>query len=202
MKETSTDKIGAPIVSLESRVRDILVVEDNAMLRNFIVGALLREGYHVISAATAEEAERWIIDSMNTQKDSPYFDVIISDDQLGDGMGSELLLHYRRNQPPLDNTYMLLMSGTYRDEKKDRGLQELKQHSISYLCKGEGNIVERIKERIKTDTSIYFAEMLARKQAAQKPEPRPLPYALEIPTQPYRQSPQTTNVPPGPITLD
>ena len=196
MKERKTDEVGVPMVSLENRVRDILVVEDDTMLRNFVVGALKREGYNVVSTATAKDAYTHIMNSINPYSDAtPYFDVIISDDQLGDGNGSELLLECRQRYKKLDSTYMLLMSGTYRDDKKDEGLQRLRERGIDYLCKVDGRVIERIKEMIKTNAQTYFAEILAKekqKQSVQLP-----PTNL---TSPYQQ--QAVKVPLGPITSE
>lgn len=196
MRQKKEDRIGKAIIALEDRIKDILVVEDNDILRGFIVGALQREGYNVVSTAYAGDAHRYIHSSIDRKSDTPYFDVIISDDKIIDGTGSEILLEFRKEHRELDNTYMLLMSGTFHGEREDRGLEELRKHGIDYLCKVDGNIIDQIKAKLKTNAPEYFAECLMRKSFMQGPTH----YPKNAHT--HYEQPAEDKIPPGPITLD
>jgi len=75
---------------LASPIAQILVVDDEPDLRTLYELTLVREGYHVDSAATL--ADGW------QQLQERRFDVVITDMRLPDGMGLELLLRMQAEQ--------------------------------------------------------------------------------------------------------
>ncbi|MDA0323878.1 MAG: response regulator [Verrucomicrobia bacterium] len=77
----------------------ILVVDDNVNLSVFVVAALTRDGFHVTSVASAEEACDFL--------DQNAVDVLVSDVQLPAMSGIDLLKHVRIEHP---DVVVLLLS--------------------------------------------------------------------------------------------
>ena len=75
----------------------ILVVDDEPDLRTLYELTLLREGYHVSTAATLQEAH----EQLQTQR----FDVVITDMRLPDGFGMELLHALDRKSTRLNSSH-------------------------------------------------------------------------------------------------
>ncbi len=84
-------------------IRTILVVDDNADLREPLKAALELEGYRVRAAASAQEA-------LALQSDSPA-DVLVSDIFMPDMDGMELIDRFRALYP---RTAIVAMSGDAR----------------------------------------------------------------------------------------
>jgi DNA-binding NtrC family response regulator len=71
----------------------VLVVDDEAMVRDIIAEGLQDEGFHVAEAATAEEAL-----TLSARREPP--EVVVTDVRLGDGMdGIELVGEVHRQWP-------------------------------------------------------------------------------------------------------
>jgi DNA-binding response OmpR family regulator len=80
--------------------RSILVVDDDAPLRNFVTLALEKKGYRVASAADGRRAG----EAMKRAK----FDLVITDLLMPDCDGLELITHVRRGYPAVR---IIAMSG-------------------------------------------------------------------------------------------
>lgn len=92
---------------------NILLVEDNRVLRRWIRDALEREGFFVESARSAEEAE-WLGSCY-------HFDVLITDWHLSVGKdGFDVLAHVRRKSP---NIFAVLISAAADSQLAERAWQ-------------------------------------------------------------------------------
>lgn len=80
--------------------KHILIVDDEADIRDLLAQALEADGFRVTSVATAAEALR------AGQKDPP--DLIISDLQLEDSDGLEMIARFKSIQP---NLAVILLTG-------------------------------------------------------------------------------------------
>ncbi len=91
----------------------VLVVEDERLVRDLVVNALLRQGYHVHEAVSAEEALE-AIDTLETRVDLLLTDVVLP------GMnGRDLYREIHRRSP---ETSVLFMSGYTGDVVTERGV--------------------------------------------------------------------------------
>ena len=119
----------------------ILVVDDEPDLRTLYELTLLREGYHVSTAATLEEAH----EQLQTQR----FDVVITDMRLPDGFGMELLHALRDQQRPercvvmtaygsAENAVEALRSGAFDYLTKPVDLKQFRSVVASAVQGGEG----------------------------------------------------------------
>ena len=99
----------------------ILVVEDDAGVRSFLLDTIAGEGYDATGVASAEEA----IQAFETEK----YDILLTDIQLPGQSGLELLSHCRRLNP---NVYMLVMTGYGTVETAVRAM---KLGAADFLCK-------------------------------------------------------------------
>jgi two-component system, cell cycle sensor histidine kinase and response regulator CckA len=102
----------------------ILVVEDDQVLRDVIVDVLDRSGYHVLQAATGQQAtDAWAKQGANV-------DLLLTDLIMSEGLtGLELAQRLRRQRPGLK---VVIMSGHILDH----GLESLPaQEKILYLQK-------------------------------------------------------------------
>ncbi|QOZ80668.1 response regulator [Bradyrhizobium sp. CCBAU 53351] len=76
----------------------VLLVEDDPLIREFVVDALREAGYHVIHASTGEEALAWC--------DRRVADVLITDVRLpGQVDGWQIAERYREQYPNLPVVY-------------------------------------------------------------------------------------------------
>ena len=76
----------------------VLVVEDDPLIREFVVEALREAGYHVVHASTGEEAMAWC--------KRRFADVLITDIQLpGKIDGWQIAEHCREHDPELPVIY-------------------------------------------------------------------------------------------------
>jgi CheY-like chemotaxis protein len=76
----------------------ILVVEDDALIREFVVEALREEGYHVIHAANGEEALAWC--------GRRIVDILITDVKLSGSVdGWQIAERCREHNPELPVIY-------------------------------------------------------------------------------------------------
>ena len=123
-------------------------------------------------------------------------DAIISDDRLGAGMprGSEILLGLRERKE-MEETYCILMSGTYADEADGKERVELAVHKIDYLPKVSKTLIQDLKKRLTDDAPKYFARRVEELDA-ERSAARMQPSGESGSNSSYRF------VPPGPITLD
>lgn len=78
----------------------ILVAEDEAVVRDMVVAALERNGYHVVAASTGEEAVR-LIDRMGEE-----IDLLLSDVVMPGMSGPDLYDRARRTRPDLKAVFM------------------------------------------------------------------------------------------------
>ena len=119
----------------------ILVVDDEPDLRTLYELTLLREGYHVSTAATLQEAH----EQLQTQR----FDVVITDMRLPDGFGMELLHALRDQQRPercvvmtaygsAENAVEALRSGAFDYLTKPVDLKQFRSVVASAVQGGEG----------------------------------------------------------------
>ncbi len=119
----------------------ILVVDDEPDLRTLYELTLLREGYHVSTAATLQEAH----EHLQTQR----FDAVITDMRLPDGFGMELLHALRDQQRPercvvmtaygsAENAVEALRSGAFDYLTKPVDLKQFRSVVASAVQGGEG----------------------------------------------------------------
>jgi DNA-binding NtrC family response regulator len=99
----------------------ILVVEDDARLRNVLLEALSLEGHELESAESAEKA----VEILEKKK----FDVLLTDVNLPGKSGLELLPICQQFNP---NTYLLVMTGF---ASVDTAIQAMKLGAADFLCK-------------------------------------------------------------------
>ena len=59
-----------------------MVAEDNAALRDYLVGVLRAEGYEVAEASTADDLLNTLTMSLHTDLGSAEFDLVIAEDRL------------------------------------------------------------------------------------------------------------------------
>jgi len=83
----------------------ILLIDDSEMVR-LTTGAILEESYEVAEADSLAEAR--------TQLAARAFDVIILDQHLGDGLGTDLIPEIRRRLP---QAKVVVMSGSAAPEE-------------------------------------------------------------------------------------
>ena len=102
----------------------ILVVEDDAMVRLFIVGQLREQGYAVFEAETGEEAI-----ALLTGEHPPWISTLFTDIQLGGKLsGWEVAETFREANPKIQVIYA---SGRYQDDER-RVLWEHVLHQALY----------------------------------------------------------------------
>jgi two-component system, OmpR family, response regulator len=102
--------------------KHILIVDDEAAIRNLLTEFLTRSGYRVTDANSPTEAQRIV------QQDPPQ--LIISDLQLADSDGLEMLDQLKAALP---DTPMMLLTGVLFDPKVIR--EVLSKKVSSYLQK-------------------------------------------------------------------
>lgn len=84
--------------------KHILIVDDEVTIRELLTGYLTANGYRVTAAASVHEATRL------AEKEPP--DLLISDLQLEDGDGFEIIERIKRKQPELP---VILLTGVLFD---------------------------------------------------------------------------------------
>lgn len=87
----------------------ILLIDDEAEIRNLLTRALSARGYQVSSAASGAEAKRILLDTVP--------DLIISDLQLEDTDGLALIADLKRSNPM---TEIILLTGVLFDSETIR----------------------------------------------------------------------------------
>jgi CheY-like chemotaxis protein len=98
-------------MTAKSDIRRILVVEDDAMVRLFIVGQLREQGYAVFEAETGEEAI-----ALLTGEKPPWITILFTDIQLGGKLsGWEVAEAFREANPKIQVIYA---SGRYQDDER------------------------------------------------------------------------------------
>jgi CheY-like chemotaxis protein len=102
-------------MTAKSDTRRILVVEDDAMVRLFIVGQLREQGYAVFEAETGEEAI-----ALLTGENPPWITILFTDIQLGGKLsGWDVAEAFREANPKIQVIYA---SGRYHyDERRVSG---------------------------------------------------------------------------------
>lgn len=125
----------------------ILVVEDEAPIRDLLATVLRREGYEVQTAATRREAQRLV-------EGQPRFDVAILDVQLPDSSGVELLEWLVERTPW---TQAVMSTGDSNLETVRRCMRAgtydylLKPFEIHALVQTVGRALRRGEERARVD---------------------------------------------------
>lgn len=96
----------------------VLVVEDDPLIREFVVEALREAGYHVVHASTGEEAMAWCR--------RQFADVLVTDIMLpGKIDGWQIAEHCRQHDPELPVIYATGFSPvTARPVPGSRSLQK------------------------------------------------------------------------------
>ena len=122
----------------------ILIVEDEEGVREFVKGALDRNGYRIFEAANAEEA----LDIFEKEKGD--FDLVLSDMVLADKSGLQLIEQFRSCKPELG----ILLSSGYTDEKsqwsaiREKGYRFLqKPYALVDLLQTVREVIESSKEQ-------------------------------------------------------
>jgi DNA-binding NtrC family response regulator len=99
----------------------ILVVDDELVIRESLAGWLKRDGYHVSTVSSGEEA----LDSLQYNS----FDVILLDIQMDGISGMEVLIHVKEEYPDID-VIMITAFGSVPS-----AVQAMKSHAFDYLLK-------------------------------------------------------------------
>ena len=99
------------MMTTKPRSRCILVVEDDSMVRLFIVGQLREQGYVVFEAATGEEAI-----CLLTAEHPPWISTLFTDIQLGGKLsGWDVAEAFREANPKIQVIYA---SGVCHDAER------------------------------------------------------------------------------------
>jgi PAS domain S-box-containing protein len=106
-KNTDKDQIESLKIDLNSKNRNLLLIEDETEVRMFVTEFLEVNGYNVYPANGKKEALELF------ESNEGNFDLVFSDVVLGDGNGIEIIEHLKSINPGLP---VLLTSG-YADEK-------------------------------------------------------------------------------------
>jgi two-component system chemotaxis response regulator CheY len=102
---------------------NVLVVEDSATMRSFVVAALEAEGFEVTTAKSGFEALKVL------KQDT--FKIIITDVNMPDINGLEVV-RFVRDNPNHKQTPLLIISTDGRDKDRERGM---KLGATDYLIK-------------------------------------------------------------------
>jgi two-component system chemotaxis response regulator CheY len=102
---------------------NVLVVEDSATMRSFVVAALEAEGFEVTTAKSGFEALRVLKERK--------FDLVITDINMPDINGLEVVKHVREN-PNHKEIPLIIISTDGRDRDRERGM---KLGASDYLIK-------------------------------------------------------------------
>ena len=98
-QETERDEIAAP-TKAAAGVREALVIEDEAPVRDLLVRLLGRRHYRVTAAASFREAQ--------LASDGRTFDLVLCDVRLADGNGAECLRHLTKAQPAIGRRFVFV----------------------------------------------------------------------------------------------
>jgi len=94
VKPVDSDALRSKVERLiGNKQADVLVVDDDPMIRDLLVRILSREGFSVVAVPCVDDA----IETMSTTR----FSVVISDIEMPDRSGLDLLHHIRQNSPRL-----------------------------------------------------------------------------------------------------
>jgi two-component system chemotaxis response regulator CheY len=104
---------------------NVLVVEDSATMRSFVVAALEAEGFEVATAKSGFEALKVLKD------DKHQFQLIITDVNMPDINGLEVV-RFVRDSPTYKQTPLIIISTDGRDRDRERGM---KLGASDYLIK-------------------------------------------------------------------
>jgi len=106
-------------LSRESLLEDIspsngrlLVAEDNAALREYLVAVLRAEGYEVVQASTADDLVDTLAVSFRTDVGSGEFDLVVAEDRLV--LRGELALVNRQTEGAITPPFVLI--GSFLDQ--------------------------------------------------------------------------------------
>ena len=99
----------------------ILVVDDELVIRESLAGWLRRDGYHVSSVPSGEEA----IETLKINS----FDIILLDIQMDGISGMDVLTHVKEHYPDID-VIMITAFGSIPS-----AVQAMKSHAFDYLLK-------------------------------------------------------------------
>jgi two-component system torCAD operon response regulator TorR len=98
-------------MSKPAGVARVLIVEDDAIIREIVTGCLAAEGFETVSVASAAAAGARLV--------AGGFDLALVDVQLPDGSGLELVERLRRQQ----DVAVIYMTGLGSPEARVRGLE-------------------------------------------------------------------------------
>lgn len=118
----------------------ILVVEDEAPMRNMIVGVLQQAGYTVVVATNGKEGHELAL--------SEQPDLIVTDNFMPIMNGADMVTSIRKNQPWGAKVPVLLMTNVSSMEEINKTLQA---GGVDYLMKADvqlDDIVTLVKQRL------------------------------------------------------
>ncbi len=135
---------------------NLLIVDDEPVIRDFLVRILEREGYEVKAASTGREALRWL--EMNP------FDLLLTDIKMDQMDGVELLHEARSRYPDL---VVILLTGhatvpsavaALRDGASDYLLKPVKNEEI--LAAVAAGLEKRLVEQRRTQLEIIATQIV------------------------------------------
>jgi PAS domain S-box-containing protein len=88
--------------------KSVLIVDDEAVVRDFLSDLLLKEGYSVQAAPTAEDA-------LSLMKDTS-FDAVVADIRMPGMDGKELYAHILKNYPAVSKKMLFITGDTLNEE--------------------------------------------------------------------------------------
>lgn len=98
---------------MPTSARTVLLVEDDVDILEQIAGYLRRRNFHVVTAPDFDSGQRALEDA------GRYPDVLVTDVNLPDGDGLDLLAQVNRRIPPPPRPRVIVMSG-HLDEPRAR----------------------------------------------------------------------------------
>ncbi len=128
----------------------ILVVDDELVIRESLTGWLQRDGYHVQSVPSGEEA----INLLKTKS----FDLLLLDLQMAGISGMDVLKHVKENYPDID-AIMITAFGSIPS-----AVQAMKYHAFDYLLKPFdpeelGVLIQKlVQHRAKIKENLFLKE--------------------------------------------
>ena len=122
----------------------VLIVDDEAMIRQVVRSALTTSGYRVLDAETPDQA-------LQTQTDNPDLDLLVTDIVMPEGNGCDLALRMRERNPLLP---VLFMSG-YEPER----LTEVPSSGFLQKPFRINELLERVRRLLACATSERAAHL-------------------------------------------
>ena len=106
---------------LPSIIDELLVIDDEAIVRNSLVSILRKSGYPCTTASSVKEGIK--------QLKKKEFSLVLSDLRMGDGTGLDIIDHIKKNYP---QTLVILLTGF---ASLDTAMLALRKGAYDYLTK-------------------------------------------------------------------